>query len=162
MHGFESRRRCQFLFRDSVAGAAFGSGFLGRGYGAVWHTTKGCGECLNVLNLVGRRGSRAFQREADGLVGADPVGFTKEAGGNDQTFGDANGARSLMFLWASTESFEAKLAEGFEIPRGGNWEPALGFEPRTDGLQNRCSTTELCRRGWEAFTDGPRGQADDF
>ena len=22
-------------------------------------------------------------------------------------------------------------------------EPVLGFEPRTDGLQNRCSTTEL-------------------
>ena len=45
---------------------------------------------------------------------------------------------------------------------GLNGEPALGFEPRTDGLQNRCSTTELCRRGWEVFTDGPRGQADDF
>jgi hypothetical protein len=27
-------------------------------------------------------------------------------------------------------------------------EPAVGFEPTTDGLQNRCSTTELCRRWW--------------
>ncbi len=25
-------------------------------------------------------------------------------------------------------------------------EPTVGFEPTTDGLQNRCSTTELCRR----------------
>ena len=30
-------------------------------------------------------------------------------------------------------------------------EPALGFEPRTDGLQNRCSTTELCRQALELF-----------
>ncbi len=29
-----------------------------------------------------------------------------------------------------------------------NMEPTLGFEPRTDGLQNRCSTTELHRREW--------------
>ena len=25
-------------------------------------------------------------------------------------------------------------------------EPAVGFEPTTDGLQNRSSTTELCRQ----------------
>jgi hypothetical protein len=25
----------------------------------------------------------------------------------------------------------------------GNLEPVVGFEPTTDGLQNRCSTTEL-------------------
>ncbi len=30
----------------------------------------------------------------------------------------------------------------------GLWrEPTVGFEPTTSGLQNRCSTTELCRRG---------------
>ena len=31
---------------------------------------------------------------------------------------DDSGARELMFLWASTASFEANLGEGFEIPRG--------------------------------------------
>ncbi len=30
--------------------------------------------------------------------------------------------------------------------RGSEGEPALGFEPRTYGLQNRCTTTVLCRR----------------
>ncbi len=30
--------------------------------------------------------------------------------------------------------------------RGLNMEPAVGVEPTTDGLQNRCSTTELSRR----------------
>ena len=29
---------------------------------------------------------------------------------------------------------------------GSEGEPALGFEPRTYGLQNRCTTTVLCRR----------------
>ena len=32
---------------------------------------------------------------------------------------------------------------------GSEGEPALGFEPRTYGLQNRCTTTVLCRRGTE-------------
>ena len=31
-------------------------------------------------------------------------------------------------------------------------EPAVGFEPTTDGLQNRCSTTELCWP-WHAEAD---------
>ena len=35
-------------------------------------------------------------------------------------------------------------------------EPTLGFEPRTDGLQNRCSTTELSRR-WVNHTVGRGG-----
>src|SRR5438094_10015701 len=30
-----------------------------------------------------------------------------------------------------------------QIPNPKSLEPVLGFEPRTDGLQNRCSTTEL-------------------
>ena len=30
--------------------------------------------------------------------------------------------------------------------RGEGGEPTVGFEPTTGGLQNRCSTTELCRR----------------
>jgi hypothetical protein len=29
-------------------------------------------------------------------------------------------------------------------------EPVLGFEPRTDGLQNRCSTTEL---NWPKYSN---------
>ena len=32
-----------------------------------------------------------------------------------------------------------------------NMEPALGFEPRTDGLQNRSSTAELSRRHDSGF-----------
>ena len=31
-------------------------------------------------------------------------------------------------------------------------EPAVGVEPTTCGLQNRCSTTELCRRIREDLT----------
>lgn len=38
-------------------------------------------------------------------------------------------------------------------------EPAVGFEPTTDGLQNRCSTTELSwRRAEEARLDWLLGQ----
>src|ERR1700721_820503 len=32
---------------------------------------------------------------------------------------------------------------GFVREMGGKMEPAVGIEPTTDGLQNRCSTTEL-------------------
>ncbi len=34
-------------------------------------------------------------------------------------------------------------------------EPVLGFEPRTDGLQNRCSTTELNWPGFVTFQAAP-------
>ena len=39
--------------------------------------------------------------------------------------------------------FYAQLTVAFE---GIEMEPAVGFEPTTDGLQNRCSTTELSWR----------------
>ena len=38
-------------------------------------------------------------------------------------------------------------------------EPALGFEPRTDGLQNRSSTAELSRQVvWNRRDLRPRGR----
>jgi hypothetical protein len=39
-------------------------------------------------------------------------------------------------------SKKATSSEGRTI-QDGLMEPAVGFEPTTDGLQNRCSTTEL-------------------
>ena len=38
-------------------------------------------------------------------------------------------------------------------------EPAVGFEPTTDGLQNRCSTTEL---NWLPLRDKDTKATDNF
>jgi hypothetical protein len=42
------------------------------------------------------------------------------------------------------QSIKAQTETGFFCGVVKKLEPAVGFEPTTDGLQNRCSTTELC------------------
>ena len=39
-------------------------------------------------------------------------------------------------------------------------EPAVGVEPTTDGLQNRCSTTELSRREIRPYGRAGAAQAE--
>ncbi len=45
-------------------------------------------------------------------------------------------------------------------PRWGKMEPAVGVEPTTDGLQNRCSTTELSRRAIGSYDGVGQAQAE--
>lgn len=47
-------------------------------------------------------------------------------------------AVKVIALYATCYSESASLSA-----KGGKMEPAVGIEPTTDGLQNRCSTAEL-------------------
>ena len=51
--------------------------------------------------------------------------------------GMAHFSRILREFHAFAPNFTVASSSALEV------EPVLGFEPRTDGLQNRCSTTEL-------------------
>jgi hypothetical protein len=43
----------------------------------------------------------------------------------------------------AARSGEKRFGSNFRKPERSELEPVVGFEPTTDGLQNRCSTTEL-------------------
>jgi hypothetical protein len=62
----------------------------------------------------------------------------------------AIGFNALQRLWRN-EALENLVFIGFCAVFSGNGvEPVVGFEPTTDGLQNRCSTTEL---NWRIATE---------
>ncbi len=103
-----------------------------------------------------------FGRAGEGGIGQPKTRKEKNFGANPQNLAAVGGrgaksrcrfvvvltAFSCVFLrFDAQREFPQKSPQSLYLC-GLRGEPAVGFEPTTDGLQNRCSTTELCRRGW--------------
>jgi hypothetical protein len=71
---------------------------------------------------------------------------------------------TMAMVWAELDSNQRRLAPAnlqsasFSHSDIRPYEPVMGFEPATDGLQNRCSTTELHRHEAERRTASSEGE----